>query len=237
MSHPIALCARHVAELANSETFQTRKQQVIESARKRQLREFREEQEAEVRARRRAYETEVRRPVVDLAPQVYYIAIRGAIKIGFTTNMRTRMIDLLPDAVLATEPGDRELEAQRHRQFAHLRAPFGREYFSVHPDLLEHIESVLLEHGPPKKTGYSDYKQWHQGEPMLVTVKEAARIFQLKERTLYDWINAGRLTVKLPPGKTRPVRVSVTEVEQLVVVQVSREGGRLPKIPRLDKTG
>lgn len=107
------------------------------------------------------YEAEIRaRQERDDHAVVYYIAIRSHIKIGFTGNMRMRMTDLVPDAVLATEPGAQKLEARRHAQFDHLRGTFGREYFQVHPELIAHIEDVLAKHGAPAITTYPRYDEW-----------------------------------------------------------------------------
>src|SRR4051794_18190946 len=63
---------------------------------------------------------------------VYYLRMpddsgrRGLLKIGHTYNMRWKLLDLeskygggTPE-VLATEPGDGQLEQQRHEQFSHL---------------------------------------------------------------------------------------------------------------------
>lgn len=98
----------------------------------------------------------------DLRSQVYYVALRGHIKIGFTSNITVRMTQLLPDALLATEPGDRKLETKRHRQFSHLRGTFGMEYFKVDPELVAHVETVLAEHGPPSLTYYPNYEAWRR---------------------------------------------------------------------------
>jgi hypothetical protein len=87
---------------------------------------------------------------------VYYVRERdGAIKIGFTANLHKRLSDLRlpPEAVLATEPGDRGLERLRHQQFAHLR--LGRlERFTPADDLDSHIAMLLDHFGPPTVTTY-----------------------------------------------------------------------------------
>jgi hypothetical protein len=87
--------------------------------------------------------------------QVYYIRIGDHIKIGFTQNMQERMLGLRVDLidVLATEPGGRDVERERHKQFAHLRVG-NRENFKKDPDLLTHIAKVRREHGKPRITGY-----------------------------------------------------------------------------------
>jgi hypothetical protein len=69
------------------------------------------------------------------------------IKIGTTTNLKRRLVFLLPDEILAIEPGDRELERKRHKQFIHLRVR--GERFRPGQDLLDHIAAVVEANGPP----------------------------------------------------------------------------------------
>jgi hypothetical protein len=82
-------------------------------------------------------------------PVVYYIKIGNHIKIGYTTDLATRMAALQPDHIFGTERGDRDLERQRHEQFAHLRSK-GREYFDPADDLMAHIIEVCIR---PKESG------------------------------------------------------------------------------------
>lgn len=72
---------------------------------------------------------------------VYYVRIGDHIKIGFTTQLKSRMYSLYvePLDLLATEPGGRTLEADRHRQFAAERVSPQRELFEPSPRLLAHI--------------------------------------------------------------------------------------------------
>lgn len=83
---------------------------------------------------------------------VYYVRIGETIKIGTTTNMKARMGGLMVDEVLATEPGDRQLEAMRHKQFRHLR--IRGERFRPEPDLLSHVAMVREHYGEPNMTSY-----------------------------------------------------------------------------------
>ena len=80
---------------------------------------------------------------------VYYIRRGEFVKIGTTIRLKDRMHALAPDEVLAVEPGSYQLERRMHRRFAHLRAPFMREYFRMDPELLTHIAKVIEQHGPP----------------------------------------------------------------------------------------
>lgn len=72
---------------------------------------------------------------------VYYVMRGGLIKIGTTANFAERMRALDPDEVLATEPGGRDLEKARHKQFAALLAK-RQEWFTPGPELREHIETL-----------------------------------------------------------------------------------------------
>lgn len=80
---------------------------------------------------------------------VYYIRRGHLVKIGTTVNMRGRMLALMPDEILAVEPGDWYLEQKRHRQFEAQRVASQSEYFYPSPSLREHIASVRAAHGAP----------------------------------------------------------------------------------------
>lgn len=79
-------------------------------------------------------------PVQPHPPIVYYLRFADRIKIGTTKNLGSRLKVIPHDEVLATEPGDHELEHQRHEQFAHLRIT--GEWFESGPDLLAHISGL-----------------------------------------------------------------------------------------------
>lgn len=231
---PVPLCKVHVVKLANSTEFTSLPMHHGKA------RAWLNEQEHErarhdekvARARlRRQREEEMRKVVLAEQSTVYYIAVRGYVKIGYTSNMQARMANLLPDAILATEPGARDVEKRRHQQFAHIRGSLGREYFTPHPDLEAHIEAVRAEHGEPTITGHPSYKTWHLGENVLLTVKDAAKLSQVPVRTIYEWLSEERLTSALPEGKKRGTMVNLPEIEQLASL---RKAGRLP---RFDQAG
>lgn len=77
-------------------------------------------------------------------PVVYYARFGDLIKIGTTNDLRTRMIAIKPDCVLASEPGSYEVEHARHRQFARSKAPAGREMFYETEDLTAHIRNLQM---------------------------------------------------------------------------------------------
>lgn len=56
-------------------------------------------------------------------------------------------------ALLASEPGDVQLERVRHAQFAHLRVTARGERFAPEPDLLSHIAMLRQHFGAPVVTG------------------------------------------------------------------------------------
>lgn len=85
------------------------------------------------------------------SPGIVYYILRGSlIKISTTTRPRQRFDSLMPDAVLAIEDGDKELERIRHTQFEPLRdRNVGREYFTPGPELIALIRKLREEGGVP----------------------------------------------------------------------------------------
>jgi hypothetical protein len=77
---------------------------------------------------------------------VYYILFGNRIKIGISATLRSRL-DALPRGVrvLATEPGGRDVERQRHEQFADCRV--GGEWFRMTRPLLVHVANLALGDG------------------------------------------------------------------------------------------
>lgn len=80
---------------------------------------------------------------------VYYIRRGKYVKIGTTTNLKNRMRDLMPDEVLAVEPGSYKLESDLHYTFRGIRLSPDREYFELTEELQAHINAVIEKHGPP----------------------------------------------------------------------------------------
>lgn len=75
---------------------------------------------------------------------VYYILFGNRIKIGISATLRSRL-DALPRGVkvLATEPGGRAVERERHEQFADCRV--GGEWFRMTRPLLVHVAKLALQ--------------------------------------------------------------------------------------------
>lgn len=74
------------------------------------------------------------------AHTVYYLRVGHLIKIGYSSDVAQRLRSYPPDTtLLVTEPGDFDLERQRHKEFNHALVG-GREWFEPTPDLMAHIE-------------------------------------------------------------------------------------------------
>lgn len=84
--------------------------------------------------------------------RVYYVRLdEQRIKIGFSINLQARLRALrVPDsALLAVEPGGRDLETRRHHQFQGERIHRNREDFRPTDRLLTWIDSIRYTHGLP----------------------------------------------------------------------------------------
>ena len=81
---------------------------------------------------------------------VYYVRLGDQLKIGYTIHLSARVSQLRvgPDALLAVEPGWRDQEALRHRQFADERQG-RRENFNPSRRLLAHVDAVRSKYGDP----------------------------------------------------------------------------------------
>lgn len=78
-----------------------------------------------------------RRPDVKSDGVVYFMLIGEKVKIGFTTDLKTRAADLKADRVLAYFPGDMHAERTAHDAFDQWRAH--GEYFHATPECLAAI--------------------------------------------------------------------------------------------------
>lgn len=94
---------------------------------------------------------------------VYYIGVKGDdhVKIGTTKNLTARLKSLSTAradgdrlVVLATEPGTYDLEQKRHAQFAGSRVH--GEWFTLTPELQEHIDRLALRVNPAYIRGYDE---------------------------------------------------------------------------------
>lgn len=104
---------------------------------------------------------------------VYYLRVGELVKIGYASNLARRLAAYPPDAqLLATEPGGRELESQRHREMRH-HLRMGREWFVPAQPLLDHIASVIERCGPPKVIQEPTQRRHSKQPKQPVTVRHA----------------------------------------------------------------
>ena len=135
---------------------------------------------------------------------VYYARRRDMIKIGTTARPRDRFRDLVPDEILAIEPGGHELEGTRHDQFAHLRGQ--GEYFREAPDLHEHIRCLQFLWGEPDPAWRTSAtlsvprEAWRlplATSTAALTAAQAEVELGIPQSTIRNWRRHGRI---LPAG-------------------------------------
>ncbi|KAA0960927.1 MULTISPECIES: GIY-YIG nuclease family protein [Microbacterium] len=90
------------------------------------------------------------RPVIEV---VYYIRYARRVKIGTSRRPRQRLGSIRHEELLAFEPGGREIEQARHREFADIRE--GGEWFTLTPHLENHIAGLRTVADP-----WQLYAQW-----------------------------------------------------------------------------
>lgn len=101
---------------------------------------------------------------------VYYLQVGELVKIGYTANLMQRMDTYPPDSkLLAVEPGGKDVERDRHRQFHHALG-LGREWFVPDDELLEHITRVAREHD------IRDYYEPRQRKPSMAVDENGEEI-------------------------------------------------------------
>lgn len=74
------------------------------------------------------------------ASVVYYMRIGNRVKIGWSRNLTSRLSAINPEELMATEPGSRNLERVRHREFGELRTH--GEWFRLEGPLEAHIKKI-----------------------------------------------------------------------------------------------
>jgi hypothetical protein len=149
---------------------------------------------------------------------VYYIRRGELIKIGTTVNPAARLGELMPDEILAFEPGDAEVERLRHRQFRAARVARKGEYFYQTEELTAHIAVMREEHGDPDPswpsvatlgTGYVRTKVAVQlPEPTsgeVATATDGAKLLQMNRSTVQGWVHRGLIKPAGRDEKGRPV--------------------------------
>lgn len=87
---------------------------------------------------------------------VYYLLCGDLIKIGWTSDLPRRFRAYPPNAqLLASEPGDRDREDDRHRQFQDKLAARA-EWYTPDAELWEHVRRVRARFGEPLTSTYCD---------------------------------------------------------------------------------
>ncbi|MGA4867591.1 GIY-YIG nuclease family protein [Streptomyces lavendulocolor] len=134
---------------------------------------------------------------------VYYARRANTVKIGTTTNAHARFSTLLPDEVLAWEPGGRTEEQQRHQQFRALRINARGEYFWHRDELVAHIQNVRTLHGAPDPTWPTlarlpqPTSRAHRPDiptnPGVATLKAGTRKLGIRYNTAQVWVHRGKL--------------------------------------------
>lgn len=147
---------------------------------------------------------EANRPGRIPASIVYYARRGDLVKIGTTTSPQRRFAALLPDEVLAWEPGGREGEAVRHQQFRNLRLTSRGEYFRRGEALNGHIAAIVGQFGPPDpnwptlaslelKPFSSAIQAGPPLRPDLAALREATRLLGIRYNTAQVWQHRGKL--------------------------------------------
>lgn len=133
-------------------------------------------------------------------PIVYYVRRGDLIKIGTTADPPTRFDRLMPDEILAVEPGGEQTETYRHRQFGHLHCR--GEYFRAAPELVEHARQVRARHGDPDPAwtttstpaGSTRQRRTVMLPPLTsrqetITVADAQSRLGVAKGTLWSWVH------------------------------------------------
>jgi hypothetical protein len=99
---------------------------------------------------------DVRQPRADLpvfrerpVEVVYYLRFGDRVKIGTTRDLKARIKAIYHDEVLAVEQGGVAAERMRHLQFAKHIITGQREWFSLAPELVAHINELRTDYGQP----------------------------------------------------------------------------------------
>lgn len=104
----------------------------------------------------------------DIKSVVYYLEQDGVMKIGHTINITRRLSEYPPRAkLLATEPGGRDVELARHRQFRNHLID-GREWFRDCDEIRSHIADVVTMYGNPVLHVTPRTRKWKPKYPVDV---------------------------------------------------------------------
>jgi hypothetical protein len=151
-------------------------------------------------------------------PVVYFVANGGRVKIGFSTNLVSRLttLTLRADSVLLTLAGGPELERALHARFAALRQG-NSEWFDMAPDLVRYIarrpNPVAMKAGGPPA-----------GKPAAKQVAETASKPSVQRRARRTAIG-GRKRDKVPAHHVEAARAILAKNPKASGEQIAREIG------------
>lgn len=163
----------------------------------------------ETRVRSTSHHPDSVEPTAPADAIVYYIRRGAVIKIGTTRQPMKRFGALMPDEILATEPGGYALESQRHLQFKHLRIG-STEHFRMADELTTWVDQMRDRHGVPNPTWPTlvtlDRRLGRDRlrplpaptSPTLVTATQGAKECGIKHNTVHMWVHRRLLK---PVGK------------------------------------
>lgn len=139
---------------------------------------------------------------------VYYVRRADLVKIGTTRRPYARFAALLPDEILAWEPGAHATERQRHHEFAEWRLG-GSEFFRTNKALDRHVVALRRLHGEPEADWPTLATVQSIGarsiellaapdDTELVSLREGVEQLGIKRNTADMWVRRRRLA---PAGK------------------------------------
>lgn len=139
---------------------------------------------------------------------VYYVRRADLVKIGTTKRPSERFAALLPDEILAWEPGSHSVESTRHEEFAEWRLG-GSEYFRENEALSDHTARLLKLHGEPDPewptlASVSTIRVRRSTplptpeNPVVVTLAEGVDALGIRRNTADGWVHR---KILLPVGK------------------------------------
>lgn len=139
---------------------------------------------------------------------VYYVRRANLMKIGTTRRPNERFATLLPDEILAWEPGSQAAESARHKEFEEWRLG-GSEFFEISDALTRHTADLRERHGEPDPNwptlaSVSSIRAW-RSTPLstpesltVVTLADGVGTLGIKRNTADGWVHRKAL---LPVGK------------------------------------
>jgi hypothetical protein len=176
---------------------------------------------------------------------VYYMRRGDLIKIGTTTRLKQRVVEIDPDGIVALELGGISVEQNRHRQFAATRSH--KEWFTIDSALADHIVDLradfvsdmmrtlddwIAQYAPIPPTGRRRPGAWTPALDLpirtigcdarlgdLVDFKHAAAATGSTESAVRGWRSRGRLE---PVARDRERRLLFRLSDVLSVAQRDR---------------